>query len=201
MHNIINIFLIILIAGCSAIPQKKIITSLSIDLPTPHTWVNITQKEHNGYYIKEWIKKGETPESYDWIITEQRLPIKERVSPTDFHKIMFKAAKQSCFRVDTIGPKEIQIEGNRLSIGKIICSKLNEKPYGTVTYQKVFIENDSTVYVLTSELKTHPTKTLDKYDNRESLKYLKTLSSNIRKSENFIIQNPSFCFANQACNK
>jgi len=152
VNKVVTILSLSLILGaCASTTPKTEVTGISVELPQDN-WVQVTNKEATGQYIKEWVPNGKTPFDTNWIITEQKLPIQSKISAEKFQKSMFSLAKQSCTDVLYNGPQEINISDHLTSVGRIMCAKQNGQSYGTFTDQRVVIQG-LTAYVVTSELR------------------------------------------------
>ena len=152
MNKVVTILSLSLMLGaCASTTPKTEITGVSVELPQDD-WVQVTNKEATGQYIKEWVPKGKTPFDTNWIITQQKLPIQSKISAEKFQKSMFSLAKQSCSDVLYNGPQEINVNDHLTSVGRIMCAKQNGQSYGTFTDQRVVVQG-LTAYVVTSELR------------------------------------------------
>ena len=141
----------LILGACASTTPKTEITGVSVELPQDD-WIQVTNKEATGQYIKEWVPNGKTPFDTNWIITQQKLPIQSKISAEKFQKSMFSLAKQSCSDILYNGPQEINVNDHLTSVGRIMCAKQNGQSYGTFTDQRVVIQG-LTAYVITSELR------------------------------------------------
>jgi hypothetical protein len=152
VNKVVTILSLSLILGaCASTTPKTEITGVSVELPQDD-WIQVTNKEATGQYIKEWVPNGKTPFDTNWIITQQKLPIQSKISAEKFQKSMFSLAKQSCSDILYNGPQEINVNDHLTSVGRIMCAKQNGQSYGTFTDQRVVIQG-LTAYVITSELR------------------------------------------------
>ncbi|QTH71613.1 hypothetical protein [Pseudoalteromonas xiamenensis] len=145
------------LASCASTSPSSSVTSVNVELPQNVKWSVVSDRADNSQYIKEWVPEGENPITYKWIITEQMLTLGSKTSAESFQKQMFSLSKQSCTDVLFNGPQEIDVNGHKTSVGRIMCANQYGKPFGTFTDQRVVVDG-ITAYVVTSELRIPASK-------------------------------------------
>jgi hypothetical protein len=140
------------LASCASTTPSTNVVAVNVELPKNIEWSVVSDRSDNLQYIKEWVPEGENPLSATWLITEQKLTLGSKISAEAFQKQMFSLSRQSCTDVLFNGPQEININGHKTSVGRIMCATQHGKPFGTFTDQRVVVDGTS-AYVVTSELR------------------------------------------------
>ena len=142
----------LLLTSCASTAPITNVVSIHVELPKNVEWSLVSDRAGELQYIKEWVPKGENPLTAKWLISEQKLTLGSSISAEAFQKQMFSFSKQGCADVLFNGPQEIDVSGHKTSVGRIMCSTQNGKPFGTFTDQRVIVEG-LIAYVVTSELR------------------------------------------------
>jgi hypothetical protein len=140
------------LASCASTTPSTNFVAVNVELPKNIEWSVVSDRSDNLQYIKEWVPEGENPLSATWLITEQKLTLGSKISAEAFQKQMFSLSRQSCTDVLFNGPQEMNINGHKTSVGRIMCATQHGKPFGTFTDQRVVVDGTS-AYVVTSELR------------------------------------------------
>ncbi|MCY3749898.1 MAG: hypothetical protein OXG54_00710 [Gammaproteobacteria bacterium] len=146
------LFAVLLISTPQAIAE---ISKVIVDLPNDVDWVKVSDHSNGDSYLREWIPSGTSIEDTNWLIVEQKFPLKKKTSAKRYIKNMMKLAQSACTDVRYNGPEKLTVEKYKTYWVRIFCAKQHDKPYGLVTEQRVIVEG-KTAFVITSELRTAP---------------------------------------------
>jgi hypothetical protein len=131
------------------------VSRVKVVLPEGTEWVAATDQSDGNQYLREWLPKGMTFDTTDWMIVEQKLLLPRKASAREYLIGVFSGAKSVCTSVKFNGPESFSADAVDSVVGRFMCAQQNGKPYGTFTDQRVIVDGKF-VYVVTSELRTPP---------------------------------------------
>lgn len=133
------------------------ISMIELDLPHDIEWTKVNEQSDADRYLREWIPTGATLEDPDlWLIVEQRFALERKTSAKRFIRNLMNNWRASCTDVRYNGPEKIKVETHNTYWIRVFCANQHNKPYGSISEQRVIAEG-KTVFVVTSELRTSPT--------------------------------------------
>ncbi len=168
------------------------VIGVELTLPRGTEWELAHDKASSDEYIKEWIPKGESINTYSWIIVEQKLHFGHSDTALTTHLTLFDVARKACVDVLVFGPDQIDVNGHKTTAGRAICSNQRGKSYGTLMDQRI-IASGNYAFIITSELRTPPSNKAGviKFENQYDSALL---SRRQDVSSKFIRQNLKVCF-------
>ncbi len=130
------------------------VTGVHLTLPEGIDWIAATDKSDGSQSLREWLPKGASFDSTDWMVVEQKLRLKAGQTARAFLDGVYERAKGACTSVKFTDPVNFGEGGGNSVVGHFACAQVKGQSYGTDTDQRVIV-GGALVFVITSELR-HP---------------------------------------------
>lgn len=175
-----------LLAWLACAPAAIADIDVVVELPPQVDWIQANNVSDDDNALREWVPSGKTVENTDWLIVEQKLKPEKKTSARKFIRWMHRLFRDACTNVKINGPKRVDSAKRKTYWSQVICAKQLDKPYGTVSMQRVIAEGDI-VLVVTSELRTSPSEVAGTFafDSPEDAS---NLWNKIRQSSEFVLE-------------
>jgi hypothetical protein len=129
--------------------------AVSVDLPDGQTWTQVTNQVVGNAYSREWVPAGQTSETADWLIAQQKVPVDRNVEPTDFLQDVYGQLDNACTDAAHDDPERIRIGNISAVAGRTMCAQRKNERFGVFSDQLVIVDGGY-AYIVTSELRIPP---------------------------------------------